>query len=378
MHSPSAQDDQAPRAADGAAWQDAVIWQGFTHRWGYNHRLNRLGSYVRLGEEGGWVAGHTAASGSGPDTAHVAAFYGAIRSPHLVARPGVAHFAIDTLKGEAHPLDAQVQVPLGAAPLENPRYAVVLNGFDLWAVDGADAHKLMAFALQAGPPQVSEDRQRLTFSLGGSFKAHCATPECRGYPGALRRHRVRYALRVYYLALGGEAETFNVVRPEQRASTAYEWPRRGNEIGPEQGRAALEIPLAADWADPAVANVPGLHRIAIDLEKTGGHLIMRPDSAMHLLQWDMAITGLRRTTGAVAVDLYLLFKNWARGMKAARRPYSEGALRDAGRARLEAGVTLLQVRGGAYEPGQASAAIRWRTGAPASSERARRETPLGR
>jgi len=50
-----------------------VLWQGFHHRWTYNHRLNRHGDWVEhLERDGDRVAArvnHSAASGSGADEA---------------------------------------------------------------------------------------------------------------------------------------------------------------------------------------------------------------------------------------------------------------------------------------------------------------------
>jgi hypothetical protein len=356
--------------------RDAVIWRGFKHCWDYNHRLNRFGSYARLGDGGAWVVGHTAASGTGPDTAEAQEIYGVLESPDLLARPGVTSISIEAAKGTMYMIDREIEIGLDPALAAKDRYAIVLNGFDLWSKDGASAHKMMAFALEVGQPRLSDDGQRLTFDLDGSFQAHCKSPECRGYPGRLRRHKARYELRAYTLLLAGDAETFNVVRPTQNATREYAWSNRGDEIKRQRGRTTLQIPLPDGWQGSAVANAPGLHRLAIDLKKTGGHVATRGDPSMHLLGWDMAITDLRRDSDSVTADLLLFFKNWARGMKATHRPHSEGSLRDAGRVKLEAGVTLLQAKGGAYNPGQASTNITWRAQGPASSEKARQEKDI--
>jgi hypothetical protein len=57
---------------DDTGLASATIWQGYHHTWKYNHRLNRFGSYVRSRLANGQretVIGHTAASGTGGDTA---------------------------------------------------------------------------------------------------------------------------------------------------------------------------------------------------------------------------------------------------------------------------------------------------------------------
>src|SRR6056297_220767 len=123
----------------------AAIWRGFQHRWEYNHRLNRFGSYVRSSEQGDAVVGHTAASGSGPDTAHVKDFYSLVQSPHIISKVGSTIFPIRAPQETLKRFDETVEVPLGGGPVGHKQFAVVLNGFDLVARSGAN--KMMQFQL---------------------------------------------------------------------------------------------------------------------------------------------------------------------------------------------------------------------------------------
>jgi hypothetical protein len=35
---------------DPATWYGTYFWRGFNHRWSYNHRLNRLGDWIKPGD----------------------------------------------------------------------------------------------------------------------------------------------------------------------------------------------------------------------------------------------------------------------------------------------------------------------------------------
>lgn len=45
----------------------AVVWRGFEHSWSYNHRINRIGNYVKMVSNDPYGY-HASASGLGSDT----------------------------------------------------------------------------------------------------------------------------------------------------------------------------------------------------------------------------------------------------------------------------------------------------------------------
>src|SRR5688572_1462843 len=116
-------DDRAP----------AIVWQGFNHRWTYNHRLNRLGDWVdherREGQTVEGTASHAAASGSGEDADEATwrSFHAAVQAPGVWAHPTVDSFTIGGREGveQAFVRTLRVQLPEGMHDLE--RYTVLLN-----------------------------------------------------------------------------------------------------------------------------------------------------------------------------------------------------------------------------------------------------------
>jgi hypothetical protein len=283
----------------------------------------------------------------------------------------VESFSIDADQGVLTVFEEDIRVPIGGILAAKDKYAVVLSGFDLVADNGAN--KMMEFSLSAGEPEVSDGGQHLTFNLSGSFKGHCSTPECGGVGS------VHYDLKVYFLVLAGDTEYFNVARaPNEANQYEWGWKNADDEIFVDQsGHRSAQIPLDRSWTGEGVTNVPALHHISVDLEKTGGHPALSLGEAVHMLEWDMATPEVQTDTDSASVDLLLFFKNWAQGMKFEHQPHSQGALKDAGRATLEAGVTLLQAKDVEHhDEGQARDTITWDADADASSEKARTETSL--
>lgn len=168
-------------------WQaEATIWQGFHHAWEYNHRLNRLGSYVRLapdpnGEGPRAVVGHTAASGTGGDAAHFAEYVTRVQADGVAFQAGAGETEIDCMRGVTTPFRIRVEdLPLAPELVDRERYTVILNGFDLIASRHAD--KLIAFDLEVTDPTIYVAGAKARFNILGSMKFDCRTAECQLWP----------------------------------------------------------------------------------------------------------------------------------------------------------------------------------------------------
>ncbi|UCC63908.1 MAG: hypothetical protein JSV36_02275 [Anaerolineae bacterium] len=156
------------------AGHSAVIWQGYHHEWEYNHRLNRLGSYVehRPGDDGGMraVVGHTAASGTGRDTAHFAEFVTTVQAAQGVAfQPGEGETVVECQRGDLMPFVIRID-DLDLAPELQGRdvYTVVLNGFDLCALEHSE--KIVTFDLDVTDPMVYDRGTKARFYIVGHLR----------------------------------------------------------------------------------------------------------------------------------------------------------------------------------------------------------------
>ena len=173
----------------------AVIWQGYQHQWEYNHRVNRFGSYVRhracQGGATSTVVGHTAASGTGNDTAHFCEYATEIRSAEGVAfQPGSGETVVECQRGDRTPFVIRVD-DLELAPELQGRdtYTVVLNGFDLCALQHAD--KIVTFDVDVTEPLIYDGGTKARFYIVGHLCFDCRSPECQLLPIRLESEAVR-------------------------------------------------------------------------------------------------------------------------------------------------------------------------------------------
>ncbi|MGC9523702.1 MAG: hypothetical protein ACP5HG_17755 [Anaerolineae bacterium] len=172
----------------------AVIWQGTQHEWEYNHRLNRLGSYVRYEHtsEGDTTAiiGHTAASGTGDDTAHFSEYVTAVEGGAGIAfQAGYAETVAECPRGDLQPF--VIRVPdLDLAPelQERDLYVAIINGFDIYAQQHSE--KIMTFDVEITDPIVYNGGQKARFYIVGHLRFDCRSSECQLLPWRLEMERI--------------------------------------------------------------------------------------------------------------------------------------------------------------------------------------------
>ena len=381
----------------------AVIWQGFQHRWGYNHRINRLGSYVEHTALSGSSCQadvvHTAASGTGPDSAACTEFFTTVQADDVWFQTGSVQIKIKTQEEALGLIEELVPVDLAPELAGKENYEVFLNGFDLIA-DG-DADKLNSFALSVGKIALDEERTALSVLIAGFLIVDCDTIECdwgviagsaddldkavlamentaesraiepaqdltaysdvtplfadleRNLTG-LPSTSVSYTLKVHFVVVAGNAGDLHITE-SQLFENRFEWDGK-NELSEEsEGTLSVTIP-GSDIGQNSASTLAFKHFFtALEREQSW----FKPDKALHLLQWNIAIQKITAGAGAVTAELGLFFKNWRRGMIFARPLWSLGALRHAGSARIGARLVLLQFKGAAVDHTYAAQKIEW-------------------
>jgi hypothetical protein len=314
-----------------------VVWQGFHHRWEYNHRLNRLGSYVRRRGDG-WVVGHTAASGSGGDTAHFEDRYTAVRAPGVRFRPGTVSIPVDGSEASRLPFSFGGEFTLDTPIGDGEAWTVVLNGFDIKAQ--ADADKLIHFDVAVTDRRVSADGSSVAFTIDGSFEGACRTPECETFDD-----RADYEIDVHYLLVRGDDDALTIDGTD-RVTNRYEWDVGGEDDEIHARNLGSKTATVDAAGRGAPRNTLAFESLSIDverMERSGiGHPALVRAKAVHLLRWDTAVGPTNWDGREATADLDLFFKNWRQGMKAANIPKSEGALKDAGRVSFDVSLRLLR------------------------------------
>ena len=328
----------------------AVLWQGFEQRWGYNHRLNSLGDYVGPlqcdGVDCGGTLVHTAASGSGADTAVYASRATVLQGPGVQFLQGSFRFAIDEEVGEGEPLTRTLamEVPLDGALLDRDQYHLLLNGFDLYATDDAD--KLVFLDLALGAPEVSEGVVVITAHL--DLALDCDSLECDGFGDKLDTS-VRYIVEVPWLLVAADADALRVT--ELDVATRYAWgDERSEELERDDIARTIQVQGEPGWTEGVFA----FTSLSIDL-----------DDEHHMAEWATQIRNPRHdpATGMAEATVDLMFKQWNEGSLDFVFSYT-----DAGDASNTAGLALLQLGNPCQAGLDARGSITWQAdGSPATS-----------
>ncbi len=392
----------------------AVLWQGFRHGWQFNHRVNRMGSFVKhkRAKDGLWRACvvHAAASGSAPDKAGFTTFFTTIKATGVCFQAGCCELLISTVEEKLVPINASVTVELAPELLDKDVRTVVLNGFDLHAA--GDADKLMTLVLEVTDPEAG-DGTSIEFKIRGGFRVDCSSPECDAViysdensirerfehrwtesleelykylekkyeklPPQIATHQesdlwgsddpyfknpdhdqvlvsdvvppldevVFYRLFVHYLIVAGEGQNLNVEHIDLPSRKEYWWDMETELSLEDENVKAQTVEIAGD--EGYKGGVLAFKQVAMslhrDLSEGGGIKPWRHAKAMHLLAWHMAVTGgdiSKAGKSTASVDLF--FQNWKQGMTLTRIPLSLLAYRDAGCARFDCRLTLLQFK----------------------------------
>lgn len=277
------------RSAHGGANDTAVVWRGFRHAWSYNHRFNRIGSWVEMrncdGSSCTYDVAHSGASGTGEDTAAVRDAY-----TELSARNVSFYADSETiqLRGqkEDDPYDdsATVRLDLSQHPelQGHDEYAAVLNGFDL--VSTGESAKPKQLTLEVKQPTVSNGE--LTFDLEYTVQLGCSSVECDRI--GFGNQDIEYDLTLQYLVVGGNDSALNT-----EVGTAM-------SADPRWARCKNNGPASNDpWPDPA-NSFPGDHMYC---EGTGGEEIHHENyRRTGTISGDAAGSVSSYETGAVGVQ----------------------------------------------------------------------------
>lgn len=153
-----------------------------------------MGSYVsqRVDNDGAKVsiAGHTAASGTGGDTAHFREFVTSVEDADGVAfQSGSGETVVECQRGDLTPFVIKVdQVELSPELQGCDITTVVLNGFDLYALQHSE--KMVTFDLDITEPVLSDGGTKVRFYIIGHLRFDCRSPECQLLPIRLESVRV--------------------------------------------------------------------------------------------------------------------------------------------------------------------------------------------
>jgi hypothetical protein len=300
----------------------ALIWRGFSHSWTYNHRINRLGSFVCMTDSSMNVC-HTAASGLGADSCYFTSHYSLIESDRLHFQEGFVPIKLYGREKQLISKTIEVSIPANADMRKQDHYITLLNGFDLTAVGNADKLQLLRFSVEDAyyAPAVNE----LRFLVKVAIAFNCQSLECSRF-----NQKTTYDLKLHYLIVAG---AHNYLTSTNKTITEnYPWDKK-IEFTPTPKQ--YSINGESEYLLPE--STLGLKSMTITL-----------DNAHWLLQYNNNVTPLdyKAETGksTFASDLY--FTEWQQGMKhlSAVPKHSRFSSKKSGWCMLDMEVVLLQFR----------------------------------
>lgn len=329
---------------------EALVWQGFEHSWGYNHRLNRLGdSVLSFGcdsddpsECRGFVE-HTASSGSGSDQATYTSHFTRVVSNTDDVRFLNGELELEIRGEERETIDIRdtFTLELGPRMAGYDSYTVVLNGFDLFAIPSLDtevvsADKLIELELGLFNEVHHSPENILDFDVEVDFMGSCRSAEC-----AVLSRRLNYGLKVRFL----------VIASRNDAETGLP---AANEI------AVAPITASDEWSEdreifafPDQFFVDGVREAYREAFVAIKRLAIALDDEHHLLQLDTFVDRVSydQERGRVGFDATLFFKQWrplmeyanAFGCELLGAPCSRYAYRDSGAYEIRANLRVYQL-----------------------------------
>lgn len=350
---------------------NAVIWQGFDHEWEYNHRANRLGSYVTPADDAGaeidrWTVGHTAASGSGPDTATFSDYYTSLAAAGVWLTTATVRLDFDGPDTVPIIETARPSIPLPDEMQDRDKYAVLLNGFDL--ISDSDADKLIEFWLGIDSQPTDGSGGTADVELSGRITGDCSTPECGD-------DRTKFTLYVHLLLLAGDSDSFTFSEA-RTVDNSYSWIRSQDASDEVHLNQHGTVRLTADRDDafdgPNERATLGITGFQATINKTGGHPITSAGEAAHLLQLAIGLRGIEEEPDAVSAETMVFFKNWEQGMKYTNQPHSQGALKDEGDVSFELDAAVIEVADALrYDEASRDGSIQWDADGPSDSSAAK-------
>ncbi|MBP8067691.1 MAG: hypothetical protein KAY27_03930 [Pedobacter sp.] len=119
-------------------YNKAIIWRGFNHLWSYNHRINRMGSYVFLDSNQVPKGAHFSASGIGSDSTYYEQYYTKVESPNLRFYQGSIKLLVTGRETQLLTDNKEISVVVPAWFQNLTRYKSIINGFDIKSIKKSD------------------------------------------------------------------------------------------------------------------------------------------------------------------------------------------------------------------------------------------------
>ncbi len=325
-----------------------VLWRGFSHKWTYNHRLNRLGSYVVNPQQKTSpykaTLHHASATGIGADVGVYDGHYTFVAANGVRMFSGVEDINFSGKEGDLHNKKVEVEMVLPGSVFKEGNFEVVLNGFDVVSKQKAD--KLHMFHLSVEDIDFIPYANKVRFTINVGMVVRCQSLECNRF-----NNKFDYKVQVYYAVLNGTNKMFATT--ENSFHELYTW-NKDKEIliSPVQKKI---VSNNGKFPDAVIA----FKSLTVNLDQPHWFLewrsVVRPQNAQNpTFAYD-------ETNGSMKYEVDVLFKQWRSDMKkeSAFPRHSRYSSKKPGWAGFSGTVVLLQFADAYVMNGREMGIIKW-------------------
>jgi hypothetical protein len=256
----------------------ALLWRGFRHSWQYNHRLHRLGDFpqsIKCDQTGcDAIFLHTGSAGAEQDKAEFQSFFSIVFSNSVTFVESSDSLLLLGKEGEICKAEKKIRIPPPQTFTPQERYTVILNGFDLIAID--EAENIQLFSVEVTDAFFTEDS--LEFEASAAIQSVCTGKGCQ-FSNSVTRYLIRFH---YIIFFGGNSYTATVAALNRNVY----W---DTKTAPEP-----EIPrqfLKGDTVNSYSAGLPAFQKIELRLDRP--HWFVALHLALHLERYQQGVLTFR-------------------------------------------------------------------------------------
>lgn len=311
------------------------VWQGFSHKWTYNHRVNRLGDYISNPKSNQAAVVHTAASGLGKDSVYFTAYYASIQPKNIDCFSGKTSFVFKGREGVGKVIRKTILIYPDSSKSGIDKFVSILNGFDL--ISKSDADKFVTFSIKINSPVYDKTTNELKFDIEAQLKMDCSSLECSWW-----QQTFEYSLDIYYLIFSGRENDLSA------REMAY-----NRDIVWNTSTETAAVPLEKSVSIAAGFNNGIFAYQQFELKLNDEH---------HFADYENAITTtmINPTNQSATCIMQLFFSNWKNNMR--KSPASGGqsffAYAKKGSAAINGVLQFIQFNGD-VEYGKKEGALFW-------------------
>jgi hypothetical protein len=318
-------------------YNKALIWRGYEHAWTYNHRLNRLGSYVKF-EDGQPIAVHASATGLGSDSTDAITCFSYVETANVCFKEAEVKIQLAGDEGDLMLKEQITNIDLEPWMQGKEHYGAILNGFEIRSIRKADQLQMCSFEVEN--PQYIQQTNQIQLTTHFNLVTNCRTIEC-----SLFKNKTSYELTLHVLlfAYDGQHADFN----RGTATRSYEWDTQIEVIDEPK---SVTLRGQKDVFNEAIIGICGLS-IILDSE----HWLLDANHYVLPLNYDAK-------SGEMLSQIYMKYVEWSKGMEefAASKFKSSFAKRRSGFAMLNMDIEMVQFKNANVLHSEQASSLYWK------------------